>query len=261
VPSAFRNLTFSSRRHDDLLAEMQRFRGRVYLSDGAIAASELTPDGRHKLAIDQHSWHLLTMDSSGQVCGCLRYLEEKRATRFDQLWIRQAALARCPIWGSKFRRAVETEMARARQKCLGFGEVGGWAVAESRRWTTDPLRMVLGACGLFRVLGGCIGLATATVRHGSSAILRRVGLNPLTTDGLAMPSYYDPHYGCQMEALRFDSDSPNPKYAKTIEELGVLLETVPVLCRESKPAQWNVWRGLELPPAKPAPLPALQPVA
>ncbi len=152
----FRNTDRNSRRYDQLLAEMQRLRGRVYLHDGAIQADELTSDGRHKLAVDERSWHILMLDG-GRVSGCLRYLEEQQALRFDELWIQHSALARCPVWGRKFRRAVELEMARARQKGIGFGEVGGWAVAEERRRTIDPLRMVLATCGLFRLLGGCAG--------------------------------------------------------------------------------------------------------
>lgn len=257
----FRNIDRNSRRYDQLLAEMQRLRGLVYLRDGAIQANELTSDGRHKLAVDERSWHILMLDG-GRVSGCLRYLEEQQALRFDELWIQHSALARCPVWGRKFRRAVELEMARARQKGIGFGEVGGWAVAEERRRTIDPLRMVLATCGLFRLLGGCAGLATATVRHGSAAILRRIGLTPLTDDGLELPPYYDPRYRCEMEALRFDSDFPSPKYAQAIEELSSWLELAPVICREDKVPEWRgLLRGIDLPATKPGALPSLQPAA
>jgi len=186
------------------------------------AAGQLAPDGRHELAEDQRSWHILLLDNGGRVGGCLRYVEAEAMARFDQLWIHQCALARCPVWGTKFRRAVEMEMARARCKGFGFGEVGGWAVREDRRRTIDPLRMVLAACGLFRRLGGCAGLATATVRHGSASILRRIGLTSLSADGLEIPSYYDPRYRCHMEALRFDSEFPSPRYAAAIEADTVL---------------------------------------
>jgi hypothetical protein len=239
---------------------MQRLRGLVYLRDDAIQADELTSDGRHKLAVDERSWHILMLDGGRRVSGCLRYLEERQASRFDELWIRQSALARCPVWGRKFRRAVEMEMARAWQKGIGFGEVGGWAVAEERRRTTDPLLMVLAACGLFRLLGGCAGLATATVRHGSAGILRRIGLTPLTDDGLELPSYYDPRYRCEMEALRFDSDFPSPKYAQAIDELSYGMELTPVICREDRVAEWRgMLHGIDLPAAEPPALLSLQP--
>ena len=261
APRIFRNVETDARHHEELVAEMQRLRGSAYLRDGAIQPADLTSDGRHRLAIDQHGWHVLALDSDRRVCGCLRYLEEKKVTRFEDLSVQQSALARCPQWGRLFRRAVQTEMGRARQKRFGFGEVGGWAVAENRRWTTDPLRMVLAACALFRVLGGCVGLATATVRHGSSAILRRIGLGPLVIDGVELPAYYDPQYRCQMEALRFDSDFPNPRYAAAICELSTQLETVPVICHGHAAEEWRgLVRGLEISlPNRPSP--ALVPVA
>jgi hypothetical protein len=249
-----------NRRYDQLLAEMQRMRGLVYLRDGAIRIDELASDGRHKMAVDERSWHVLTLDGGGRVSGCLRYLEERQASRFDELWIQHSALARCPVWGRKFRHAVEREMTRAWQKGIGFGEVGGWAVAEERRLTSDPLRMVLGTCGLFRLLGGCAGLATATVRHGSAAILRRIGLTPLTDDGVELPSYYDPRYQCEMEALRFDSDFPSPKYAQAIDELSCWMELAPVICREDKVPEWRgLPRGIDVPATRPRVLPSLQP--
>ena len=225
----FRNLESSNSRYARLLAEMQRLRGRIYLNDGAISPSDLLPDGRHALPVDERSWHILTIDCHGAVSGCLRFLEERKATRFDDLWISQSALSRCPVWGGRFRRAVELQMDQSRRKQVCFGEVGGWAVAENRRCTTDPLRMVLAACALFRLLGGCIGLATATLRHGSAVILRRIGLMPLAVGGTEVPPYFDPQYGCQMEALRYDSDFPNPKYVGMIDELCAELEESPVI--------------------------------
>jgi hypothetical protein len=260
APRVFRNIEIDSRRYDRMLAEMQRLRGRVYLRDGAIQADELTPDGRHKLAIDERSWHILLLDDGSRVSGCLRYLEERKSSRFDELWIYQSALSHSPVWGKKFRRAVEMEMARAWQKRIGFGVVGGWAIAEERRRTIDPLRMVLTTCGLFRLLGGCAGLATATVRHGSASILRRIGLTPLTVDGLELPPYYDPRYRCQMEALRFDSDFPSPKYAAAIEETSSRMELGPVICREDYVPEWcGPLPVTGLPAAIPRAISSLQP--
>lgn len=260
-PRVFRNTELNPCQYNQMLAEMQRLRGSVYLRDGAIQEHELTPDGRHELAVDEHSWHILLLDDAGRVSGCLRYLEENKASRFDQLWIRQSALTNCPIWGEKFRRAVQLEMERAARKQMSFGEVGGWAVAQERRGTVDPLRMVLVTCGLFRLLGGCVGLATATVRHGSASILRRIGLTPLTVNGLSLPPYYDPHYQCQMEALRFDSDFPNLKYAKAIEELSDMMELMPVVCCEDRAPVWGGrLRDTDLLVSKPAALRSLQPV-
>src|SRR5438045_3232047 len=73
--------------HEDLCAEMQRFRGGVYLRDGAIQPGDLS-DGRHKLSIDEHSWHVLSLDARGHIRACLRYLEDRSAEKFDDLWVR-----------------------------------------------------------------------------------------------------------------------------------------------------------------------------
>jgi hypothetical protein len=258
----FTNIETDGSQYAELLAEMQRLRGRVYLSDGAIGPSQLKADGRHALAVDERSWHILTLDTSGKVSGCLRFLEEKKTTRFENLWISQAALARCPVWGARFRRAVEFQLDQSRKKDVCFGEVGGWAVTEERRCTTDPLVMVLAACALFRLLGGCIGLATATVRHGSATILRRIGLAPLTISGCDVPSYFDPTYGCQMEALRYDSDFPNPKYAGAIDQLCAELSASPVVCRGTKLVVWPdlFWTPDMVRPEFPD-IPAFQPMA
>ena len=243
----FRKVQVDNRRHDDLCAEMQRFRGAVYLKDGAIRPSDLS-DGRHKMSIDEHSWHVLSLDSNGRIRGVVRFLEERSTACFNDLWVRQAALARSPTLGSRFRRAVETEMERARRLQMRFGEVGGWAVAEEHRWTLEPLRIILAAYGLGQLLGGCAGVATATMRHKSASILRRIGLNSLRWDGAELPPYYDPRYQCEMEVLQFDTRIPNPKYRDSVRELSQALANSPVICRDSiKSVFQNVWRGFEMP--------------
>jgi hypothetical protein len=249
VPATFRNVQVNSRRHEDLLSQMQRLRGHVYLQDGAIRPEELTRDGRHKLRIDDTSWHVLSMDPNGKVVACLRYVEEGSATNFRDLWVRHASVASCPVSGARFRRTVEQAMKRARQLEIGFGEVGGWAVAEDRRLTLEPLRILLATYGLLELLGSAAGVATATVRHGSSTILRKIGLTALEADGEELAPYYDPNYGCQMEVLQFDSRFPNPKYQGKVRELSASLITAPVVCRETRATSFcDKWRGLEVSP-------------
>jgi hypothetical protein len=236
VSSQFRNVQADYRRHDELFAEMQRFRGHVYFSDGAVQAGDLI-DGRHKVSIDEHSWHVLSLDSNGRICACLRYLEERSASGFHDLWVRHAALARSPVYAGRFRRAVEGEMVRARHMQIGFGEVGGWAVAESHRLTLEPLRIILATYGLLQLHGGCSGVATATFRHSSANILRKIGLGSLTCEGEVMPPYFDPAYGCEMEVLAFDSRFPNAKYRAPVEELSRVLAECPLICRGDVPVQ------------------------
>jgi len=233
--------------HSALLTKVQQFRGRIYLEDGAITRQELTADGRHKSPIDNDSWHVISLDPQGQVCACLRFLEESDLPNFDDLWVSRAAAARSS-YGKAFRQAVEREIRNARETGVLFGEVGGWAVAENYRLGPEPLRIVLAAYGLVELLGSSIGLVTATWRHRSAQILRRIGLEPLFVDGNALPPYHDPAYDCEMEVLRFDSRMPNPKYRHMVRELTSSLLHAPVfgpgnLPKVLQPAQ----RGFGMP--------------
>ena len=112
---------------------------------------------------------------------------------------------------------------------MRYAEVGGWAVARESRCTSEGLLLALGAYSLGRALGGALGLTTATVRHSSSTILRRLGGGHLEAGGTAVPSYYDPRYRCEMELLRFDSRRPNAKYAGLIDTLAGKLTNVLVV--------------------------------
>jgi hypothetical protein len=254
TPEVFRNVDVCNRRHQHLLSNMQRLRGSAYQADGAIHRRELTADGRHKLSIDERSWHVLSLDANGDVVACLRYLEESHVPDFDGLRARHAALARCPMYGEKFRRTVESELRLARRTSIGFGEVGGWAVREDHRRTPESLRIVLATYALLELLGSCAGVATATFRHHSAAILRRIGLATLRADGQEIPPYHDPQYGCLMQVLRFDSRFPNPRYSDWIGALMGDLANSPVVCRENLGGVFGrVWRGMEAPDLLPAP--------
>ena len=233
VPRIFRRIEFDDQRHSRLLAGMQRLRGKTYLDDGAIRREDLTPDGRHQTPADEHAWHVLSVDGDGKVQTCLRYLDETNSSSFRGLWVSHAAMAHCPRQGWKLRKAVESTMQRARDTRLGFGSVGGWAAAPEERRTLAPVAIILATYGLLELLGGCIGLATATFRHHSATILRKIGLNPLSWRGTALPAYYDPQYGCEMEILEFDSGRPNPKYRDAVEQFTAALSLAPVICRES----------------------------
>lgn len=232
VPSTLQKVHFDTHRHHSLLASMQRLRGKVYLDDGAIGREDLTVDGRHQLSDDTAAWHVLSVTEDGRVTACLRYLDERRSPDFRALWVSHTALARCPQQGWKLRLAVQHRMAWARDTRLGFGSVGGWAAAPDHRRTLEPVSVILATYGLLELLGGCLGVATATFRHHSAGILRKIGLNPLTWGGDELPPYFDPKYGCQMEVLEFDSRSPNPKYRDAVREFCHTLAEAPVVCRD-----------------------------
>ena len=236
---SFEHVEGNSGWRQDLLADMQRLRGRVYLEDGAITRRELTVDGRHVQAIDEDSWHLLVVSGGGRVLGCTRYLQHNPYTPFDRLRVRTAALANSEEWSQPLRKAVESELETARLNGYSYVEVGGWALDESLRGSTDALRSVLFTYAWSHVIGGALGLSMATHRNGSAAILRRIGGRPLQWDGQELPPYYDPHYKCEMEVLRFDSRLPSLKYSSVIDQMRAEIPFVPVVCGHKPADAWH----------------------
>jgi hypothetical protein len=239
VPDSFSNPSFDPGRHTHMLAKAQKLRGRIYVEDGAIGPNELTPEGRHYIQSDEESWHILTLDSHGEVSGCTRYLAHMNTISFGQLGVRQSALAKCEQWGPKLRSAIEQELQVARRRDFAYVEMGGWALREDVRCSTEALRVALGAYALARNLGGAISVTTATARHCSSSILRRIGGQPLAMGRTELPAYHDPRYNCEMTILRFDSDRPNPRYEAWIEQIREELLSAPVICRTAQPFIWE----------------------
>lgn len=229
VPDTFSMVHHDDERHGKLIREMQRLRGQVYLADGAVKPDQLSPEGLHQTPEDHRSWHLLMLNRDHQVNACVWYMEHDRPSSIEELRVRHSALARLDSWRAPLTNAVESELRQANDHGLRFAEVGGWAVSSSSRCTSEGLLLALGAYSLGRLFGGSLGLTTATVRHCSSTILRRLGGRPLETNGVALPAYFDPRYGCDMEVLRFDSRRLNPKYAGLIEMLKERLSSVAVV--------------------------------
>lgn len=224
----FKNVVADPAGRSGMLAEIQRLRGGVYMEDGALHPQQLSDDGRHCTDEDHNSWHLLFLNRAGRVSACVWYRDLGRTPSFDQLRVGSTPLAEADH-RDKVANAVEDELARARREGLSYAEVGGWAVSHESRCTSEGLLLALGAYSLGRLLGGALGMTTATVRHASSTILRRLGGSSLENDGEEIPSYYDPKYRCVMELLRFDSRRPSAKYAGLVERLCEKLIEVPVL--------------------------------
>jgi hypothetical protein len=240
VPRRFENVESSASRHEELLAGAQRLRGKLYLQDGAIGSHQLARDGRQRLPGDEQAWHVLALDERGEVAGCSRYVAHPNTIGFHQLMVRNAAVASSPEWGTMFRHAVAREMEHAHRRGVAYVEVGGWALTPKLRRTREALRLALATYGLARALGGCIGIATATQRHCSSDILRRIGGQRLNLDQIDLPPYYDPQYGCKMEVLRFDSIRPSPRFDGWINDLCSYWRQAPVI-RSVISAQRTPW--------------------
>ena len=208
---------------------MQRLRGRVYLKDHAIQPWELDEDGRFHMPGDEQCWHLLLIDEGKEVIGCARYLVHAENVEYDRLRVSHCPLAKDPIWGVKLKSAVEADLERARTEGLSYVEVGGWALAEEWRNTRAALEILVGSFALGELWGGCLGSCTATVRHGSSSILRRIGGVSLEVADETIPPYDDPDYDCVMEILRFDYRSPAKRFTPFIDQLKVKLAKCTVM--------------------------------
>lgn len=215
----FQHVEVDPHLHTHLLRQMQEMRGRVYLEDGAISREHLT-DGRHQTPEDDRSWHLLMLDGLQRITACLWYLEhDEQTATLPRLRVKHCPLAHDGQHQGSFRQAIESELTRARRDNLRFAEVGGWAVSQECRRTPEGLVLALATYSLGRIAGGAIGLTTATVRHASATILRRLGGSSLEAFGAAVPTYYDPRYGCEMELLRFDSRRPTARFSYLIDRL------------------------------------------
>lgn len=230
----FGRVSVDLKQHRELVSELQAVRGNIYLDDGAVQRHQLSPDGRHETPEDERSWHLLMLNREGRVNSCIGYLEHRNPTSIQQLRVKS-----CPLNGKHplrdwFLTAITREMALSRELGLGYGEVGGWAVSQESRCTSEGLLLALGAFSLARRLGDAICLTTATVRHSSSTILRRLGGSHLEVDGAVVPSYFDEHYGCEMELLRFDSRRPSAKYSAFVEGLKERFANVAVIARPAE---------------------------
>ncbi len=229
----FREIVDDNSRHQRLLANAQRLRGEIYVRDGAIQPWELSSGGRHIQRADALSWHLLTVDEREKVTSCIRYCAHRPGVSFSDLDISQCAAAKSAEIGPNVREAIQGELAYASQRGFYFVELGGWAISEEIRCTSEALRMLLTVFALAQLMGGAVGLSTATTRHRSSSILKRVGGRPLMARGAVVPSYVDPRYNCEMELLTFDSTSPEAHYDKWIRECRAALLDLPVISQET----------------------------
>jgi len=129
--------------------------------------------------------------------------------------------------------AIGAELERARHLRYAYVEMGGWVVAKELRRSIEAARMVATAYALARFLGGALGITTATTKHASSSILRRLGGSSLSALGTDLPAYFDPQYQCEMEILRFDSSHPGKRCAGAIQHCENSLAQVPVIVAES----------------------------
>jgi hypothetical protein len=255
VSSFFDNVQVDTESYDSIIGDIQRFRGRIYLQDGAVQREQLTADGRHETPEDDKAWHMLLVNSEQKLSACALYHEHKNTIEPQDLRVRHCPLATHSDWAPTLWKAVTGEIARARREQLEFAELGGWAVAPEVRRTSGPLTMALAVYGFSRRHGGALGMTTATFRHCSAVILQRLGGSRFEVDGTTLPPYYDPRYECMMEMLRFDSRFPNPKYLGLIDQLRDKLSQVRVVTRPAVTLAANSFQAFQTGQALPRPRP------
>ena len=66
----FKNVDVDSSRRAELIHDVQRLRGEIYVQDGAIERQQLSADGRHITAEDAKGWHMLLLDKEQRVGAC-----------------------------------------------------------------------------------------------------------------------------------------------------------------------------------------------
>ncbi len=235
-PRQFVDIYGDRKLYAHVLAEVQRFRGKVYVSEGNLLPGDLSIEGRHVQSADYKGWHLVTLDENNSVAACARMIFHDHSSRFSDLLVSHSALSRSDRWGSLLRQAVEAEIGSARRRQIRFGELGGWAVARHLRCTAEAVRLVLAGYALGQVLGGVLGLSTVNVRHHSASILRRIGGLPLLAGGVELPAFYEPQYRAELEILLFDAHQPNPRYENHIQQCRTALAEIMVICSEPGPA-------------------------
>ncbi|HEX3683174.1 MAG TPA: hypothetical protein VHU83_11615 [Bryobacteraceae bacterium] len=221
----------NERRYTHLLRSAQQLRARCYLVDGAIRPEQVLADGRFVMPDDEQSWHFLVLTNDDRVVGCVRYsLFDPQTVSFRDLRISELVRFADKNWSRKLIAAVQADLMLAHLRGSFYAELGGWAIAKEYRGTKLALETVLAsfAWGAL-VRGGCICSCTATVRHGSASILRRIGGRPIGTEESTLPSYWDPRYACEMEALRFDSREVEPRYRQLVLEMQSRLQGRAVL--------------------------------
>lgn len=227
-PNRFGRVHHQEYERMSLMSQMQKLRGQTYLEDGAVTRSQLDDHDRHIMADDEDSWHLLRLRNDGSVSGCARILAHPPDVTYGQLRVSSCPLANSESWGGRVRNSIESEIFKARTQGRSIVEPGGWALAQDLRGSTEALSIVVGVLAWAQLSGGCVGFITATVRHGSASILRRLGGSPLDVDGQPAPAYFDPHYGCDMELLRFDCQGLNPRFGAALERTRNLLLSAPI---------------------------------
>src|SRR5688572_21655511 len=124
VANFFKNVDVDADRHGRLVADVQRFRGSIYLHDGAITHQDVSADGLHQTPEDDSGWHVLLLNKQQQITASALYLEHDNTIAAENLRVRHSPLAQQDEWRPKLWKAIKSELAVARNEHLRYVELG-----------------------------------------------------------------------------------------------------------------------------------------
>jgi hypothetical protein len=219
VPAELVTVALDAESYASFIAAIQRFRGAVYVAEGAIRPQDLDEQGRHQATADYESWHFFLLNADSAISGCVRITMYPERVRCADLRLSSLIARMEADQAARYEAAVQAYLETTFAAGYKIGEIGGMAVDEPDRKTSRPL-ILIGACwALGQLLGDHRGLASTTTRHHAATLLRRYGAYSLTCAGLELRRFYDSYHGCDMEILAIDPQRTTPAVEPTVLDL------------------------------------------
>lgn len=210
--------TLTAGEYEQTIADIQRFRGRIYVQDEAIPASALDGSGRHYNKLDYSSYHIVARTHEGAITGVMRVplYVSGAAVWFMQLYHVLERMEPGPK--ALYSSAIQQFIDQSATTYPFIVEPGGWAVDRQISEKLTGTTLVAATWAFCQLIGGAVAVATATVKHNSAALLKMMGgINCL--EGTSNARFYDPFHRCELEIVYFRSDRVNPRFAAMVEEI------------------------------------------
>jgi hypothetical protein len=239
VPTECTNVAQNDSTYAGYVERIRSFRERIWQADGAIPQNGQDPHMDHFASFDEVGCHAILMNGADELVGCARYLMwDLRSGNFrlEQLalfpFLTRMASEQRALFVSAIQYFLDDSLARSPVSYRRLMESGGWAVdrREENRYAA-PLLVAIGfALGLSNLC--LVGLSAATVRHRSNSILKRLGMFELRYRSQALPTFFDPYHGCDMEILG-SCRSPSQLIGPTVADYTGNFADIEVLTRQS----------------------------
>ncbi len=231
-PDAF-SMTRDSDLRYDFMFELFKMRGSVYLQDGAISEENLDKFGKYVSPHDKYSWQVLLLDSSKKPHGGLRIrfwdFENIRAhfmqTHAKEL-IDRMDCDNQKVYQESIIRFLDEEM-----RTKFFGEVAGLVITDYEKNSPAALLLVAFCFAFGEFVGGFNALVSATERHYSNRIMRKIGGHriPHKETKEYLNTFFDSKYNCNMEYIVFESACPAALIQDLCKKIQEKLKTTLVL--------------------------------